>query len=203
MAFDPTSPNYPSQSGEDAMNAILENFLQLRKSEEGSVAPSNAVKGMFWQDTGNSLMKQRNQANNAWITLWELDSHYPSFPSGTKMVFFQASAPTGWTKDTTYNGYMLHIVTDGTGGTTGGSDNPIGAHIHTGGSYALSVANLPPHIHSINKAPAGIGSGGPGSPSTGVSANSGSTGSGTAHSHGATSANFSPKYYNGIVCSKD
>jgi len=45
------------------------------------------------------------------------------FPSGTKQVFYQASAPTGWTQDTAAalgNAAMRVVV--GTGGGTGGSD---------------------------------------------------------------------------------
>jgi hypothetical protein len=43
------------------------------------------------------------------------------FPSGTKMVFYQASAPTGWTQDTTaaLANTAMSIVT-GSGGGTGG-----------------------------------------------------------------------------------
>lgn len=46
-----------------------------------------------------------------------------SIPSGTKAVFFQASAPSGWTQDTTaaLNEAALRIVV-GSGGGTGGSD---------------------------------------------------------------------------------
>lgn len=33
-----------------------------------------------------------------------------SFPSGTKMLFQQTSAPTGWTKDTTHNDKALRVV---------------------------------------------------------------------------------------------
>ncbi len=43
-------------------------------------------------------------------------------PSTTKMVFFQANAPTGWTKDVTHNNKAMRIVNGvggGTGGTTG------------------------------------------------------------------------------------
>ena len=45
------------------------------------------------------------------------------FPSGTKQVFYQASAPTGWTQDTaTALGNAAMRVVVGTGGGTGGSD---------------------------------------------------------------------------------
>jgi hypothetical protein len=42
------------------------------------------------------------------------------FPTGTATLFQQTSAPTGWTKVTTYNDYALRIVS-GSGGGTGGS----------------------------------------------------------------------------------
>lgn len=41
-------------------------------------------------------------------------------PSGTRMLFWQTSAPTGWTKETGYNNYALR-TTSGTWGTGGGS----------------------------------------------------------------------------------
>ena len=44
-----------------------------------------------------------------------------AFPSGTVMLFYQASAPTGWTKVTTQNNKALRVVS-GTGGGTGGSN---------------------------------------------------------------------------------
>ncbi|MEE9356479.1 MAG: hypothetical protein V3U75_12890 [Methylococcaceae bacterium] len=203
MAFDPASPNYPSQAGEAAMNAIKENFLQLRKKESGGTQPANAVAGMFWHDTGNGLMKQRNQANNAWITLWELDKDYPSFPSGTKMIFFQAAAPTGWTKDTTYNGYMPHIVTDGTGGDTGGSADPVASHMHTTPPHTLLLSEIPPHAHNVGSPSNLQFIGSPSNVPGNASVSSGSAGGGGSHAHGNTGTLAAPKFYNGIICSKD
>lgn len=43
------------------------------------------------------------------------------FPSGTKMLFQQTAAPTGWTKDTTHNNKALRVVT-GTA-SSGGSNS--------------------------------------------------------------------------------
>ena len=46
-----------------------------------------------------------------------------AFPSGTKQLFYQASAPTGWTQDTTAAlGNAAIRVVVGSGGGTGGSD---------------------------------------------------------------------------------
>lgn len=42
------------------------------------------------------------------------------FASGTKMAFFQAAAPTGWTQITTHNDKALRVVS-GSGGGSGGS----------------------------------------------------------------------------------
>lgn len=43
----------------------------------------------------------------------------PAFAAGTRMLFVQTAAPTGWTKDTTHNDKALRLVngTVGTGGT--------------------------------------------------------------------------------------
>lgn len=46
------------------------------------------------------------------------------FPTGTKTYFCQTSAPTGWTKDTTFNDATIRIVTTlGGGGGSGGTEN--------------------------------------------------------------------------------
>ena len=89
------------------------------------------------------------------------------FPSGTKQVFYQASAPTGWTKDTTaaLDEAVMSIVT-GTGGGTGGStayfssflattdktaaqgSAPVtGSVSGTVGSTTLSTPQIPSHTH--------------------------------------------------------
>jgi hypothetical protein len=53
----------------------------------------------------------------------ELNSKRGIFPTGTAWVFYQASAPTGWTKDTslTLNDKALRVVS-GTGGVYGGTN---------------------------------------------------------------------------------
>ncbi len=78
------------------------------------------------------------------------------FPSGTVMVFHQASAPTGWTKSTAQNNKALRVVS-GTGGGSGGSWNlssgvtssSTGAHTHSGPSHTHSTPNHS-HSHSLS-----------------------------------------------------
>ena len=70
------------------------------------------------------------------------------FPGGTKMVFVQASAPTGWTQDTTNNDKGLRVVSGsggGAGGTHAFSSPPSTSHTHTGASHTHSTPN---HSHS-------------------------------------------------------
>ena len=70
------------------------------------------------------------------------------FPSGTVMVFHQASAPTGWTKSTSHNNKTLRVVS-GSGGGYGGThaltSPPSTSHTHTGPSHTHST---PSHSHS-------------------------------------------------------
>jgi len=85
------------------------------------------------------------------------------FPSGTKQVFVQASAPTGWTQDTTNNDKALRVVSGnggGTGGTHALSSPPSLAHTHStpshshnhnlsAGSHTLTTSEMPSHNHTI------------------------------------------------------
>lgn len=82
------------------------------------------------------------------------------FASGTRMVFHQTAAPTGWTKDTSHNDKALRITsgTVGTGGsvafeTAFASQTPSGSVSTsvsgTVGGTSLSIAQIPSHTHFI------------------------------------------------------
>ena len=100
-----------------------------------------------------------------------------AFPSGTRLLFQQTAAPTGWTKDTTYNNYALRITSgtvtsggsvafttafasqavSGTVGTSGsttatGSVGTTGSTTATGsvGSTTLSTSQVPNATGSIS-----------------------------------------------------
>jgi len=88
------------------------------------------------------------------------------FPAGTAMLFQQTSAPTGWTKSTTYNDYAIRI-TNGTASTGGSSafstcfanQTPtINVSGLSAGATTLSTAQMPSHHHALPyKANAGVG----------------------------------------------
>lgn len=71
-------------------------------------------------------------------------------PTGTRMVFHQTSAPTGWTKETdaAYNDIALRVVTGtvGNGGTNAFSD-VFNTAITTDG-HTLTSAEMPSHEHT-------------------------------------------------------
>ena len=85
-----------------------------------------------------------------------------SAPSGTRMLFQQATAPTGWTTDATHNDKALRIVNGSATPSTGGSaaftaafasHTPAGS-VNTSISgnvdgTSLSVAQIPAHRHFI------------------------------------------------------
>lgn len=73
-------------------------------------------------------------------------------PSGTKMLFAQTSAPTGWTKDTTHNDKALRVVSGNasSGGsvafTTAFASKSVSGTV---GGTALTVDQIPPHFHTV------------------------------------------------------
>lgn len=82
------------------------------------------------------------------------------FPTGTKMVFHQTAAPTGWTKSTAIDDGALRVVSGSVvnGGSAGfaatfASRTPtgtIGNTTATGtvGDHALTQAEMPAHVHA-------------------------------------------------------
>lgn len=134
-----------------------------------------------------------------------------SFAAGTRMVFAQASAPTGWTQDTSSNAdnRMLRVVKTA-GGGVGGSHSPILNNVVASHTHAFTTDTDGSHSHSVNYKNSGTSSNGSGllrgTDSDGASP---SFLSSTAHSHSGTTnintsaSNWTPRYIDMIICSKD
>jgi hypothetical protein len=127
----------------------------------------------------------------------------PIVPATTVMLFWQAAAPTGWTKLVTQNDKALRVVS-GTGGVAGGTNAFSTVMAQTVvGSSTLSTAQLAVHAHSI--ANQGSGTAGPGgcisvAVATAGGGTSGNAGSGTSHNHTIT---MGIQFIDIILCSKD
>lgn len=115
--------------GSDSDNPVFRPRLPI--GAEASRPSASADAGLYINTTKNTIDRCDD---SAWTQVATL------IPSGTKMAFFQASVPTGWTQDTDNNDKTLRVVS-GTGGGTGGthslSSPPSTSHTHT-----ISSANI-------------------------------------------------------------
>lgn len=127
------------------------------------------------------------------------------FAAGTKLSFYQAAAPTGWTKDTTaaLNDAVLRIVT-GSGGVTGGSTAfSTWSAQSTSGATTLTTPQIPSHTHDLISFSADGGS--PAAPSLSNRVQSPrslitATGGSGSHNHPLTQ---NIKYADFIIATKD
>jgi hypothetical protein len=147
----------------------------------------------------------------------------PPFPAGTRVLFQQTAAPTGWTKITTFNDAALRVVSGAasSGGATGFS-TVFSAGGVASSSVSLTTAQMPSHNHSASVSDPGhrhsasfiLGGGGQfaGGPDyfqgsadtstvgTGIGVSIGSTGSGAGHAHNTV---MNLQYVDIIIASKD
>ena len=126
-------------------------------------------------------------------------------PTGTRMFFFSATAPEGWTKITAGADDRALRLTSGSGGRTGGLTNFSDAFTAYSPDGVISINNftfntsltpaqlsegmLGPHAHSfIKPCESGSSGRGPGTAGvpTGCSNTTGSSGSNQAHTHSFT-----------------
>jgi hypothetical protein len=134
----------------------------------------------------------------------------PPFPSGTAMLFVQTTAPTGWTKVTTYNDAALRVVSGAVsaGGATGFA-TVFSASGVASNSISLTTAQMPSHNHSLSPNfnvnfsqalfdPGGLGflTSQAGGPTFSIS----NTGSSDTHYHTTT---LNLKYVDTIIATKD
>lgn len=54
-------------------------FQALASNNSGDAAPTTTYANMFWYETDTNLLKIRNDANTAWITVGEIDQTNASF----------------------------------------------------------------------------------------------------------------------------
>lgn len=148
------------------------------------------------------------------------------FVSGTVMLFRQNTAPTGWTKSSSFDNAALRVVSGTINASQSGVVPFTGAFANTtptvtvdssglsAGATTLSSTQMPSHTHTVN----GASNANCGSPMAGYSYSTaqysfatGSTGGGSSHSHSmsgsatATSSaiNLNVRYADAIIAAKD
>lgn len=108
--------------------------------------PTAGQYGLYYDTTRNVLQRDNG-------TTW--DDVAAAIPSGTKMVFYQASAPVGWTAVALNDKFLRVVTAGGTGGSTGGTvaASTSLAHTHTVASHAHGLNSHthtgPSHTHTI------------------------------------------------------
>jgi hypothetical protein len=131
--------------------------------------------------------------------------HHPEFKAGTKMVFNQTSAPTGWTKVTGSGNDTALRVTTGTVGTGGSVAFETAFASQTVSVHTLTTSEIPAHTHTVLHYEQDGGGAewtwaGPNASAPHTTTTS-STGSGGSHGHG--SINLDVSYVDVIIATKD
>lgn len=112
--------------------------------------PTAGQYGLFFDTTRNVLQRDNG-------TSW--DDVGAVIPSGTKMVFYQASAPVGWTAVALNDKFLRVVTAGGTGGSTGGTvaastslahTHTVASHTHTGPSHTHTISSDGTHSHSVS-----------------------------------------------------
>ena len=74
--YDDNAPAWGNPTDSDVAK-IKNNFEALKSTFSGASQPPNPVAGMWWYDTTAHILKVRNEANNAWLSVWDLANNKP------------------------------------------------------------------------------------------------------------------------------
>ena len=135
-----------------AVRSDLNNALAAIVSQNsGATAPATTYAFQFWADTTTGLLKLRNSANSAWVTLFQLDGEWSTLPveNGT------AAAPSIYFKDSGTDTGFYSPGTDQIGISTAGTSR---LTIDANGNLAVDTNTL--YVDAPNNR-VGIGSSSP------------------------------------------
>lgn len=168
-----------------------------------NLASGDAAKVIKGSEVDAELLAIKNAVNSKTET--------GDVPSGSAMVFTQASAPTGWTKSVTHNNKALRI-TSSSGGGTGGTvafttalDSHTVSISGTSGATTLVEAQTPIHNHDIRGPTVASGSDQFSAGNT-SGTGSGNYGGGGSHTHSFSDTytlNLDVQFVDVIICTKD
>jgi hypothetical protein len=116
------------------------------------VPPATPRAGELWLDTSVTAVL-RCWTGTAWSTGGGGGAAVDGFAAGTRMLFQQSDAPTGWVRDTTHNNKALRVVssTAGSGGSVGFTTAFTSRVINgTTDNTAITWEQMPMHYHGIS-----------------------------------------------------
>jgi hypothetical protein len=116
------------------------------------ISVSGSTGGVTFTNTGvTSLTAGSGISVSASTGSVTITNTQAAIPAGTNMLFFQASAPTGWTQYTSADNRALRVVS-GTGGGGGGSIafSTMFTGAYPVGSTAITEAEMPSHYHTYS-----------------------------------------------------
>ncbi len=121
------------------VRADLNNALAALVSlSSGATAPTSVFAYMPWADTANNLLKQRNAANSAWVTIATLGESYGTLGTAAEWTAAQNFNATSLADGATIN---WNLDTDQVTQVTLGGNRTMAAptNMKDGGFYALTA----------------------------------------------------------------
>jgi len=91
-----------NQTASSARSDINSGLQALASNSSGSSAPSTPYANMWWYNSNTNVLYIRNEGNNAWIKVADIDQGSSIFqpanavPIGAVNTFAMSTPPTGW-----------------------------------------------------------------------------------------------------------
>ncbi len=158
--------------------------------------------GAITPGSGNTLTVSETVTFSGTVSMQSANNQ--GFASGTKMLFNQTAAPTGWTKVTSANDVALRLVsgTVGTGGSVA-FETAFASQTATVSGHTLAQSESPDFMRNAHQYISNSYAG-PGSthPTIGLG-NSSDYSFGATHTHGISAINLAVSYVDVIIATKD
>lgn len=146
----------------DSISGQLFVWYNDGNSKQWVIASPVPDPAQFLLKAGDTMIGQLTLANAPAVDLHAVTKKYVDdkiaaipapVPSGTTMLFYNAAAPTGWTKLTAGADDRAIRVVSGSGGVGGGAVGFSTVFTRTGtDNFTLSTATIPPHTHATTSA---------------------------------------------------
>jgi hypothetical protein len=115
-------------------------FAAIVSNNSGATEPATMYAYQWWADTTTGLLKLRNSANSAWVTIRQLDGEFSTVPVENG----SAAAPSIYFKDSGTDSGFFSPGTDAVAISTAGTNR---LHITSGGLVGLGTSSPSGPLH--------------------------------------------------------